>query len=322
MSAAALPADEPQRLQRLQRSGLLDGPSEERFDRLTRLARRLFDVPIALVSLVDANRQWFKSCQGLEVRETPRDLAFCAHAILQEEVFIIPDALEDPRFADNPLVTGEPCIRFYAGRPLKDAAGFTLGTLCLIDLRPRHLDADDLETLEDLARMAESELEGFQLSVTDELTGITNRRGFLQLADYGLALCQRQNLPATLVFFDLDGLKTVNDRFGHAAGDTLIRRFSQLLGSALRRSDLFARLGGDEFVAFLVHAGVGEARMAVDALEEAAARDHCEAAHPWQLRFSSGIVAFDPARHHAVADLLVEGDALMYQAKRAKQGDC
>ncbi len=319
MSAAPIPANEAQRLEALQRSGLLDGPPEERFDRLTRLARRLFDVPIALVSLVDANRQWFKSCLGLAVAETPRDVAFCAHAILQDGVLIIPNALDDPRFAENPLVTGAPEIRFYAGRPLKDADGFPLGTLCLIDQRPRDLDADDLGALEDLAQMAESELAGFQLSVTDELTGITNRRGFLGLADYGLSLCQRQNLPATLIFFDLDGLKTVNDSQGHAAGDALIRQFAELLVVAFRQSDLFARLGGDEFVALLVNATASDAQAAVEALELAARQESQDSEHPWELRFSSGIVAFDRLRHRGIADLLEEGDALMYEAKRAKR---
>lgn len=267
MSAAPLPANEAQRLEALQRCGLLDGPPEERFDRLTRLDRPLFNVPIALVSLVDANRQWFKSCIGLDVAETPRALAFCAHAIFQEDVLVIRDAADDPRFADNPLVTGEPYIRFYAGRPLKDVDGYPLGTLCLIDQRPRDLDADDLAALDDLAQMAESELAGFRLSITDEVTGITNRRGFLELADYGLSLCRRQNLPATLIFFDLDGLKAINDSLGHAAGDAVIRQFAGLLSGAFRQSDLFARLGGDEFVVFLANATTGDARRLVAALE-------------------------------------------------------
>ncbi len=319
MIAPPLPVDELQRLEALERSGLLDGPPEERFDRLTRLARRLFDVPIALVSLVDANRQWFKSCLGLAVTETSRDVSFCGHAILSDGVFIIPDARLDPRFADNPLVTGEPHVRFYAGRPLQDADGRRLGTLCLIDHRPRSLDARDLEDLEDLAQMAESELAGFQLAVTDELTRITNRRGFLRLAEYGLALCRRQGLPATLIFFDLDGLKTVNDSLGHAAGDALIRQFAGLLAGAFRQSDLFARLGGDEFTAFLANAGAAEAEATVAALELVARQEPQDGDHPWPLRFSSGIVSFDPARHRGIADLLEEGDALMYAAKRAKR---
>ncbi|MEB3263916.1 MAG: sensor domain-containing diguanylate cyclase [Synechococcus sp.] len=312
------PPNEPERLAALQRTGLLDGPAEERFDRLTRLARRLFDVPIALVTLVDANRQWFKSCLGLEARETSRDVSFCGHAILGDGMFVIPDARCDPRFADNPLVTGEPYIRFYAGRPLQDAHGHRLGTLCLIDSRPRMLTCQDLKALEDLAQMAESELAGFQLSVTDELTRITNRRGFLRLANYGLRLCERENLPATLVFFDLDDLKAINDSLGHAAGDQLIRQFAVLLAVAFRQSDLFARLGGDEFVALLANAAAPEAQQAVAALEQAAAEASRGSDPPWQLRFSSGIVEFDPGRHHTINDLLQEADLSMYDVKKVK----
>jgi phosphoribosyl 1,2-cyclic phosphodiesterase/GAF domain-containing protein len=154
------PPDEPARLAAVRKSGLLDTAAEERFDRLTRLAQRLFEVPIALVSLVDAERQWFKSRQGLEVAETSRDAAFCAHAILAPHVMVVPDALADPRFADNPLVIGPPRVRFYAGQPVAAPDGSRIGTLCIIDHRPRDLSAEDVAALQDLARMVEEELRG------------------------------------------------------------------------------------------------------------------------------------------------------------------
>ncbi|MFM5486675.1 GAF domain-containing protein, partial [Aeromonas veronii] len=118
MQSPVVPDNERLRLDALRRLAILDSPAEERFDRITRMARNMFDVPIALVSLVDENRQWFKSCCGLPVLETPRDISFCGHAILGEELFVVEDAAQDPRFSDNPLVTGEPHIRFYAGHPL------------------------------------------------------------------------------------------------------------------------------------------------------------------------------------------------------------
>ena len=154
---AALPADEAARLEVLRATGFLDSPAEERFDRITRLARRVFDVPIALVSLVDAERQWFKSRQGIDVAETPRDLSFCAHAIHEDAVFLVPDALTDPRFADNPAVTGDLRVRFYAGRPVR-VDGRRVGTLCLVDQRPRELREDDVRALDDLAALVEQEL--------------------------------------------------------------------------------------------------------------------------------------------------------------------
>ena len=155
---APLPDDEERRLQALHQCGVLDTEPEERFDRYTRIASALFGVPIALVSLVDTDRLWFKSRHGLDASETSRDMAFCAHAILGDEVLHVPDALQDLRFADNPLVTGEPHIRFYAGAPLTLADGSQAGTLCLIDHRPRHLDETQLGLLRDLGKLVEREL--------------------------------------------------------------------------------------------------------------------------------------------------------------------
>src|SRR5262249_43596547 len=149
--------DEAARLRALRELGILDSGPEERFDRITRLAQRVFDVPIALVSLVDADRQWFKARQGLDLNETHRDLSFCAHAIHDDSVFVVSDALLDPRFAENPAVTGDLRVRFYAGRPLH-ANGRRVGTLCVVDQRPRHLRDDDVRALDDLAALVEREL--------------------------------------------------------------------------------------------------------------------------------------------------------------------
>lgn len=152
------PRDEALRLSALKATELLDTPPEERFDRITRLAARAFDVPICLVSLVDRDRQWFKSCFGLGVRETSRDISFCGHTILNADSLVVENALQDERFADNPLVTGEPGIRFYAGAPLEDRNGFRLGTLCLIDKKPRAFSSDNQKTLRDFANLVEREL--------------------------------------------------------------------------------------------------------------------------------------------------------------------
>lgn len=164
MIIAASPSDEAQRLIALHRLQILDTVPEERFDRITRLATRLFNVPIALVSLVDSNRQWFKSCMGLDVSETDRSISFCAHAILQEAALVIPDALADIRFCDNPLVINEPYIRFYAGYPLRTTDGSKIGTFCLIDQKPREFTESDKASLHDLAILAQNELNAVELS--------------------------------------------------------------------------------------------------------------------------------------------------------------
>ncbi|WP_187360046.1 bifunctional diguanylate cyclase/phosphodiesterase [Chitinolyticbacter meiyuanensis] len=158
MPAAPKPADEDRRLAILQQLELLDSPPEEAFDRITRLAARMLQVPIALVTLIDEDRQWFKSCQGLAERQTPRQVSFCGHAILGRELMEIPDATQDSLFRDNPVVTGPPYVRFYAGYPLKSLEGVRLGTLCVIDRVPRRLSATERDTLADLAGLVEEEL--------------------------------------------------------------------------------------------------------------------------------------------------------------------
>lgn len=157
---APLPPDEGERLKALHDLGILDSPAEARFDRYTKQASALLDMPVALVSLVDADRQWFKSAHGLDLTQTPRDVSFCAHAILDSRsVLQVPDALDDHRFADNPAVVGDPRIRFYAGAPLELSDGSTVGTLCVVDYRPRFLDARQLGELSRLARLVADELE-------------------------------------------------------------------------------------------------------------------------------------------------------------------
>ncbi len=156
---APIPADEQARLARLRAYAILDTPPEETFDRITRMAATILGTPIALVSLVDESRQWFKSRVGLEAPETPRDVAFCAHTILERGTMIVTDATQDPRFSANPLVSGAPEIRFYAGAPLKSADGHCLGTLCAIDRVPRQLTQTQIRLLEDLAALVMEELE-------------------------------------------------------------------------------------------------------------------------------------------------------------------
>jgi excisionase family DNA binding protein len=150
--------NESNRLRALASSGLIDSAPEQVFDRLTWLASKIAETPMALMSLVTARRQWFKSRIGLHVCETPREWAFCGHAILSEEPLIVNDSMEDPRFADNPLVTGEPHIRFYAGFPVIDRHRFRLGTLCVLDRGPKTLSVEQLRMLRELAAFASEEI--------------------------------------------------------------------------------------------------------------------------------------------------------------------
>lgn len=251
-------------------------------------------------------------------RTNPRDISFCGHAILVDDIFVIPDALEDPRFADNPLVVNDPHIRFYAGCPIRAPDGQKVGTLCIIDREPRVLDTEELEVLADLAAMVEREFSTLQLATIDELTNISNRRGFMLLAQHSLHLCRREHLPATLVFMDFNKLMPINDIFGHAEGDRVLADFARQLAHTFRDADIVARLGGDEFAVLLTNHGK-------DATEHALARfrhalDHVtrEADRGYEISFAHGVVEFKADRHRSVEDLLADGDTLMYHAKRSR----
>lgn len=311
-----VPLDETARLVSLHSLRILDTPTEERFDRITRLAKRLFGVDICLVSLVDTERQWFKSKQGLTACETSREIAFCGYAILEEEVLVVNDASKDPRFANNPLVTGEPQIRFYAGCPVHGPNHKRIGTLCVIGTHPRDFDEADCAVLRDLAALVDDELALAADVTVDELTRVANRKGFLLVADHMLSLCRRTGLSAELLFFDLDGFKAVNDELGHASGDDLLRYFAGLLLKSFRSADVIARLGGDEFVVLLT-AAKGSSDVALERLENIARQSASELER--RLHWSVGKIRFDPDVHESTESLLDDADARMYDQKRYRR---
>ncbi len=296
---------------------ILDTPAEDRFDRITRLARRLFNVPIAAITLVDTGRQWFKSHPGLDASETSRDVSFCGHAILGNDLFFVNDASIDVRFADNPLVTGTPNIRFYAGCPLSVTSDIRLGTLCVIDSRPRLFDDEERIVLRDLADMAEQEIAATQMATTDELTGLANRRGFKSLAEQAVRLCASTQRPASLLYLDLNGFKQINDTYGHAEGDRALVAFATILRTALRDGDVIGRMGGDEFAVLLSSTDEHGAMSAMERIRNQLEIFNRAAQKPYQLRSSVGSAMTRDDQPSTVDDLLARADAAMYQQKRA-----
>ncbi len=305
MRAPQHPANEAQRLVQLHDMKILNTPPEERFDRLTRLARRLFDAPVELVSLVEASQQWFKSIAGrYDAPGTPRDISFCGHAILQDDVMVVENALNDGRFHDNPLVTGDPNIRFYAGCPLRGPSGVNVGTLCILGHEPRDFSAEDRATLRDMAVMAEAELAAFQTATCDELTQITHRRGFMTLRQLILNDCLLKQHPASLNFIDLDKFKQINDTLCHREGDRALMDFAYAMKVCFRHLDLFARLGGDEFLVLFNGLRQPEAEALLGDFERYLQQQTSGLNRRYALHFSSSVVEFDPARPQNLEQML------------------
>ena len=317
MSAPAKPDNEVDRLSELRSLGILDSEPAERFNRVTRLAQRLLDVPSAVITLVDEDRNWYLSRQGLDNTGSSRDDSFCAHAILGTEILEVPDATRDQRFFDNPFVTGPSGLRFYAGCPIAGPRGSILGTLCVFDTQSRTLSGEDSSSLRDLARMVESEFGALDLAVTDTLTGVGNRRGFELSAPSLLGVCRRRRVSATLLFFDLDEFKAVNDTFGREAGDQALIEFAKLLQTTFRNSDIIARYGGDEFVVLL--ADTEEPGLALERLQAFLVSRNAHPSSGYPLGFSVGTTVADAASDISLDGLISLADASMREMKHTHE---
>ena len=320
MISPTIPEDERQRLEKLRALKLLDSAPEERFDRLTRMAKRMFGVDISVLSLIDDGRQWFKSKHTeMDIPdETSREVSFCGHAILGNDVFVVEDALDDHRFRDNPLVTADPNIRFYAGYPLKVNNGSALGTLCIIDTEPRAFDPEDSQLLKDLGVMAEQEIAALQLATLDELTLISNRRGFTDLAKHSLNICRRKGLAASILLIDLNKFKPINDNFGHAEGDRALVVFANIMREVFRQSDVFGRIGGDEFAVLMMDVDEEKTQRVIERFKKEVTAYNKEAARGYDIEYSVGYINTSIDDSMTIDDLLAAADKKMYAEKDNK----
>lgn len=306
------PKNETQRLQALHSLNILDTTSEERFDCITRVAQNLFNVPMVSVSLIDSEREWFKSKYGLQFKETPREISFGGHAILQDEIMIVGDTLNDVRFNDNPLVTGKPEIRFYLGCPLKIQGQFNIGTLSLIDHKPQWFNNTDLTIIKDLAATVEAEFDIFNQATIDDLTQLANREGLISLGKQIIKRCNQFDKSILLLYFDLNRFKFINDNYGYDEGDNLLKIFSQQLLKNFRRTDAVARLGGDKFCVLCPG-------MKTEHIPDIVKRFQNKLSllqSNYQIEFRIGAVEYKRWKHHSIHALIEEADQKIYEYKR------
>lgn len=312
-----MPANETERLKSLYMMDLLDKKDDARFDRLTRLAKAAFDVPIALISLLDRDRQWLASCSGdVGVRETARNISFCAHAILAQGIFIVKDASIDERFHDHPFVKDEPHIRFYAGCPVRLPDGAIAGTICIIDNQPRDLSPENINTLIDIGAIVEDELYIISMAMTDSLTGLPNKRGFYKLGEKRFKWLSDNKRSFSLVYLDVENITAVNDFFGHHEGDSMLKRFSTSLGQCLHKNDIAARVEGGKFVVMLGHDDDRDVDTFLFSLQSRIDDLNEKAHEKYRLHYAYGIVPYDPDQYGNLVEMVNNSERVMYLERK------
>ncbi len=327
---APIPADEARRLVALHRYGILDAPVDPDLEAITRLASHITGCEVAVINLIDADRQVQPAATGMEPGVFTRDQSMCAHVIAEDAPIHVADATEDERFVDNPFVTGEVAdVRRYASAPLRTPDGYAIGTLCVVDSAPGALDQGRLSALEDLSHQVVQLLELKRhvedlgnalaevdhLAAHDHLTGLANRRRFLEAVETRLR--GRHAVAPLVVYGDLDGFKPINDAHGHEIGDLVLITVAERLLRTVRHDDLVARLGGDEFAVLCPDLDEDGAGVLLARLREEVEEPIATPVGDVRVGFSMGL-----ARAHGVGDvdaLIRAADADMYDDKRDRR---
>lgn len=314
MQAPEIPQNESDRLATLRSLRILDTPPDDRFDRYARISARIFDVPIAVVSLVDRYRQWFKSAEGLDAKETPRDISFCGHAILGDDIFEIQNARRDPRFRDNPLVTDQPNIRFYAGAPLTAPNGHKLGTLCIIDKVPRRLNDEQKTMLQNLADMVVKEM----IEHVDTESSLPNRNSFLLSG----AKCfdkPREERQFSVLLFDIhEAVAAQNDSQSSASPN---EKFAELLKKYFPKAQSIANIDNKYFCVLLKDSlGDTQSKIVQRLSAEAKKSLFAESNDSKCVRYI-GFVDYDAAKHISIDEVLNDTDKMFQERDKQDQED-
>lgn len=310
-------------------------PLEERFERITRLARRALQMPVAAITFLNHEKQWFKSTAGWAVSELPREQSPCRFAVEEGQMIAIADMTQDPRTQALSIVVSTPRFRGYAAYPLLDEHGSACGTFCVFDIKPRTLSAADRQTLTDLALMTQRELLSDRLddahvaltkklgiarreALMDPLTHLWNRRGASVLLKSSLEKADQEGTPLTLALLDLDHFKRINDRHGHQSGDEVLRKIASRLLSAVRNEDCVCRFGGDEFLVLMRDADAKIAARVAERIRSAIT----ETAVPTRdgamsISMSIGYTVRQPNDRTSVEALIERADQALLQSKAA-----
>ena len=334
MEVPARPFDELQRLHSLKTLNLLYTPIDKSFERITRLVKTFFQIPIVAISLIDEEVQWFKSIQGLDICDTARDVSFCGHAILQDDIFIINDAFSDLRFIDNPLVKSEPSIRFYAGYPIRSIDGYKIGTLCLIDSKPREYTQEQLNTLKEFAGIVEdiihnqkqtwthnlfiNELDEVKRkSLIDPLTRVWSKKAIEQFLVKKLILSKAQNQNFGLSLINIDDFKLINDNYGHLAGDVVLREATKILLDCLRKYDILGRWGEEGFIAIVETNDAKILKLILDRARKEVAKTPINfEGHNISISCTAGLVSVEPLKFETISKLISLAETTLYQGKK------
>lgn len=335
MLTPPIPVNESARLASLRKMQILATPAEAAFDRITRVAQHMFNVPIVLISLVDENRQWFKSKVGIAVQETPRNISFCGHVVYNEDVMVVEDARKDERFYNNPLVCGPTAhICFYAGWPLRNPEGFVIGSLCLIDSKPRKITEQELQLLDDLGHWVESAFlvrglsmatdallseldEAKRESLIDPLLRVWNRGAIVDILTRENDYAQRHSTKLGLLMVDIDHFKRINDLYGHPVGDAALIEVVNAIRQQLRSYDSLGRYGGEEFMVVLPRIGQEEVSKLAERLRKAVEKTSIQAeGHELRCTISIGTAVIDGEQaHREIEKIVVAADQALLQAK-------
>lgn len=307
--------DEPGRLAALERTGLIGSQPDAESDHLTELASGVYGASMAYIALLDDRRAWLKSIQGADISELPVEMTFCQYTIRQDSIVAVDDTLQDERFRNHPLVTGPMAVRSYLGAPLTTPDGYNIGTICIADTAPRAFTARDIELLKRFSRLAMANFELRQIAARDQLTDTWSRRAFRELLDQAVSAHARNHRPLSIVTFDLDRFKSINDTYGHAAGDAVLKATARAVSDSMRRDEALGRLGGEEFAVLMHDTDAASASIGAERLR--AAIEAARIADLPQLTFTASFGIATLQDGETLEAWLERADRAMYAAKTA-----